>query len=119
MNKRIMTATLLGVGTAIFCYIGGTFVLPLLGLSVTGLNTETVGLMGKIFNRVLIGFMIGLVTLKMNVVVRGGMIGFILGMQWIFTFEPDIVIYSIWMFWSIAYGVLIDWLTTSVFKQKG
>lgn len=112
MTRRLLAGTLLGMVAAAVCFAGGALVAPLIGLSITGLNATTLGLVGKLLNRVLIGTVIGATTLDAGPVARGGGLGLVVGIGWLPTFEPGALVYVVWLATSIIYGVGIDWALT-------
>ncbi|MBM3309155.1 MAG: hypothetical protein FJY77_02785 [Candidatus Altiarchaeales archaeon] len=104
-KKRIIIATLLGLLFGLFCAYGTESSMP--GVFSTGILASIV------YNRVLIGFFIGIAdSIKISPIIRGAKIGAIIGLA--------IAIPSGWqggtilLAFSIIYGILIDVITSRI-----
>jgi hypothetical protein len=108
-----VVATASGFVTGVICYVGGRF----------GLKDEisTIMLLYILVNRTLIGFVIGVSSLRLRWAVHGTLIGMIVGLP--FTagciLEKDNVETAIAAFvLSGVYGFLVELITSRVFKAK-
>jgi len=106
MCKRTVISTILGAIAGILCILAGTY--------LGGVQHTFLTAFGALYNRVLIGFFIGIAAFKINYLIRGAIIGTILGVNWAVTLKPEN--YIGFMVFSLIYGLLIDFLTTKVFK---
>ena len=110
MVKRTFWATLLGVIFGIICGFLG---------KRSGVPMDKVAWAGIIMNRALIGFVIGISGWKINYLLHGILLGFIisLGLSIYPLFTPHafkgFIMLSIG---GIVWGFLIELLTTKVFK---
>ena len=107
MGKRIFIASVLGFLCGIVCLLLSKFAA---GTVMTG----TVILNG-LFNRTLMGFLIATAAVPRHAVARGALLGFLMSVAYAIPLAnpvPPIVA-------GIIYGIVIDVLTTKVFKAGG
>ena len=111
MNKKRIFASLLGgIIAAIICLVGGMMI---------GKVTEITSFVmaGSIFNRLMIGFMIGITGLRMNYILRGALIGFLVSLITSLSFlSTSLGTFILYTSMGILYGVMTDILATKVFK---
>ncbi len=108
--KRILIATALGVCAGIVCALLGRS----LGVKLTA------GSFGWIMlNRTLLGFVIGISSLRMHWALHGGLIAVLVGSLFSYSAfmsgTPPLFAGGV-LLGSIVFGVLIEFLTTVVFK---
>ncbi len=109
--KRILIATVLGVCAGIVC--------ALLGRSV-GVKITAVSLGWIMLNRTLLGFVIGISSLRMHWALHGGLMAILVGSLFSYSaFMSGALPLLAWgtLLGSIVFGTLIEFLTTVVFKQ--
>ncbi len=103
--KRVIIATVLGVICGLFCMYGTMMKFP-------G-QFETAILLSIVYNRALIGFVIGLAgDIKMHPATRGAVLGTIVGTAMAISAGMDSLL--ILTLFSIAYGIIIDVVTTKL-----
>lgn len=112
-NKRIIIATLCGLVAGVFCISGG--------ILIFGMTFSPLGIVYVLSSRLLIGFVIGISSLKMHWVTHGLLIGFTIGFPFpvydlIIGQKPVIALAAFVM--SSVFGVMIEFFTTIVFKAK-
>ncbi len=112
-NKRIIIATLCGLIAGIFCISGGILIFDM--------SFSPLGVVYVLSSRLLIGFVIGISSLKMHWVFHGLLIGFIIGFPFpiydlIIGQKPVIALAAFIM--SSVFGVIIEFVTTIVFKAE-
>jgi hypothetical protein len=114
MNKnRILVATLCGFIAGIICYVLGVILIPI--------KHDLLILVWIVVNRTLLGFVIGISILRVHWVLNGlivGMtIGLVLPLNAIMLGKELPIIISVYVM-SIIYGILIEFFTSVIFKQR-
>jgi len=104
-KKRVVVATLLGLLAGIVCYFGG--------LSA-GVSYTTEMMLSTILDRTLIGFVIGISAIEMNYLLHGALIGALI--TWPISVYGGMYGFNILMAFGIAYGILIEFITTNLLK---
>ena len=112
-TKRLAVATASGVLMGVICYLGGRF----------GLKDQiTTPMLAYILvNRTLIGFVIGLSSLRMRWALHGAMMGVLVGLPFAVgcLLEPENVATAIAaLILGAVYGFLIELLTSVVFGAR-
>ena len=112
-KKRIIIATILGLIAGIFCISGGALI-----FNMTFNNLQVVYVL---LSRLLIGFVIGISSLKIPWIYHGLLIGFIIGLPFpiydlIIGQGPIIALAAFLM--NSVFGVTIEFFTTIIFKAK-
>lgn len=112
MNKRLIIAIITGAILGIFCIIG-------VGIRL-GFAGNELFLAATWFNRVVMGFVIGLagnwqvVKSKNNYLYRGALIGLVISFAFYFsTGFVDLIGFVA----GIIYGIIIDWIATKYSKK--
>jgi len=109
MTKRVIITTILGLIAGILCYIGTK--------SSTQIEYNLAMTIENIFNRMIIGFLIGVSGWKMDWAIHGITMGFIGGSPlWLASIQSGINALIIMLIASIVWGILIELITTKVFK---
>ena len=109
--KRIIVATLCGVAAGGCCVAGGTLMF--------GMTFTPLAILFAVSNRMLIGFVIGISSLRMPWAAHGLIIGFIVGFP--FPIYDLIIgqgheIAGAAFLMSLVFGVTIEFITTILFK---
>ncbi len=108
MAKRVILATILGLIAGILCYLGG---------KSSGVEFNLAMTMETIFNRAIIGFLIGVSAWKMNWALHGIVMGFIGGIPlWLASAQGGAKALILMLVASIVWGFLIELITTKVFR---
>jgi len=115
MSKRIFIASLMGFFAGIFCLLGGIMVLD---------NDYSVWqVVYVLLHRTIMGFVIGISSLKVKWYVNGGLIGLIIGILFVLyeQITKEFFGYQDWVIFAliptgIFYGLFIEYMTTKVFK---
>jgi hypothetical protein len=108
--KRIITCTIGGVIAGLLCMIGGY---------ITGNITEITffSVFPFFYNRIILGFLIGISNLKLNYLLNGAIIGLLVSLiSSLLVLEENTVGFILFTSAGIIYGTLIDWFTTKVLK---
>jgi len=112
-SKRLIIATIFGFITGIICYIGGRY-----GLKD---DLSTTMFLYILFNRALIGFVIGISIIRMHWSLHGMLIGFIVGIPFsigsLFEQNNNEVFFASVLL-NVVYGFIIELFTSIVFKAK-
>lgn len=110
-QKRIIIATLCGLIAGVFCISGG--------ILIFGMTFSSLGVVYVLSSRLLIGFVIGISSLKMHWVFHGLLIGFIIGFPFpiydLIIGQTSIIALAAFIMSSV-FGVMIEFITTIVFK---
>ena len=110
-KKRIAIATLFGVISGILCYLGGRSV---------GIDISLGGLLMLLSHRTLLGFVIGISSLRWHWALHGILLGLIVGI-------PDVHFFNmvrgelgngLYFLFGGVWGLLIEFFTSVVFKAK-
>ncbi|MBL7113503.1 MAG: hypothetical protein ISS19_16315 [Bacteroidales bacterium] len=108
--KRVLACLLGGVLAAVICVIGGQIIFGFAGVDAAILASS-------IANRILIGFVIGISGWKIQYLLHGAMLGFIISITvsigFIGSNNLGFVLYTTA---GILYGVMIELLSTKIFK---
>ncbi len=101
--KRLIIATILGILCGLFCMYGTIFKFP-------EFAADTLFLIGIVYNRALIGVVIGIAdNIDLHPALRGAVIGVVVSMAMaIFSAEGMFVLLG----FGLVYGVLIDVVTS-------
>jgi hypothetical protein len=109
-NKRLVICTIGGIIAGIICSAGGL-------LSGNIAQFSFFAIAGTFLNRLMLGFFIGISSLKMNYLLHGMLIGFLVSLINSISFLENGI--SGFLFFTIAgiiYGLLIELFVTKVFK---
>ena len=109
-RKRIIICTIGGIIAGILCMIGGV---------LTGNITEItfLGILPLFFNRIMLGFVIGISRLKMHYLVHGALIGLLISLvSSLMILEESTIGFILFSTGGTIYGALIDWVATKLFK---
>jgi hypothetical protein len=111
-NKRLLICTIGGIIAGLICTAGGH-----LSGNIQELSFFTVA--PTFFNRVMLGFIIGISSLKMNFLLHGALMGFLVSVITSIPFLADgITGFLFFTTAGIIYGILIEFFATKVFKAK-
>jgi hypothetical protein len=109
-TKRIIICTIGGIVAGIICMIGGY---------LRGFITEIsiLGLLPFFFNRIVLGFVIGISNLKLHYLLNGVVIGLVISLISAFVaIENNIFAFIAFTVAGMIYGALIDWTATKLCK---
>jgi len=110
MKKRVLTCLLGGVISAFICLAGSQLIF---GFPKIEWNTISI----TVANRLLLGFVVGISSLKIKHHLHGALLGLILSLTVSIGFFPDESLkFTLYTSAGIFYGIMIDWLATDVFK---
>lgn len=104
--KRVTIATILGVLAGIVCYLGTK--------SSGTIELTAAVVAGIILNRTLLGFIIGISGWRINYLLHGLIIGLIASLP--MAVYADIQGFILVMIAGLVYGILIELITTKLFK---
>jgi len=110
-SKRLVICTIGGLVAGIICSAGGIF-------SGNIAEFSFFAIAGTFVNRLMLGFFIGISRLKINYLLHGILIGFLVSLINSVSFLEDGL--SGFLFFTIAgiiYGALIEFFATKVFKS--
>ena len=111
-NKRLLICTLGGIISGLICSIGG-----LLSGNIPELSFFAIA--PAFFNRIMLGFIIGISNLRINYLVHGILIGLFVSLITSMPFlNGNIKGFMFFTFAGIIYGFLIEVFATKVFKAK-
>ena len=100
-----------GVISAILCLIGHQII-----YSFPELTWDTLAM--TVANRLLLGFIIGISGWRINHLLHGAILGLIVSLSASIVFFPDHILgFFLYTSPGILYGILIEWLSTDVFKS--
>ena len=111
-NKRLLICTIGGLAAAIICTTGGL---------LTGNIAEFTffAVAGVFVNRLMLGFIIGISRLKMNYLLHGVLMGFLVSFIISVSFlENNLKDFIFFTVTGMVYGLLIELFATKVFKAK-
>ena len=111
-NKRLLICTIGGIIAGLICSTGG-----LLSGNISEFSFFAIA--STFFNRLMLGFFIGISSLKINFLFHGVLIGLFVSLITSIPFLQGNV--KGFMFFTIAgivYGILIELFATKVFKAK-
>ena len=110
-RRRLLVCTLGGVLSAIFCLIGKQIIYGFPEITWDALAVTMA-------NRILLGFIIGISCWRVNYLLHGAMLGLILSLSVSIGFLPDNILgFFLYTPAGIVYGIMIEWLSTIVFKS--
>jgi hypothetical protein len=111
-TKRFLICTIGGIIAGLICTAGGH-----LSGSISELSFFTVA--PTFFNRVMLGFIIGISSLKMNFLLHGALIGLLVSLITSIPFlESGVIGFLLFTTAGIIYGIIIELFATKVFKAK-
>ncbi len=109
-TKRLLVCTTGGLVAGFICSAGGF-------LSGNIAELSFFAIAGTFFNRIMIGFFIGISRLKINYLLHGMLIGFLVSLINSISFlENNIKGFLFFTIAGIIYGLLIELFATKVFK---
>ena len=109
-TKRIIICTIGGIVAGILCMIGGYLRGFIIEISI-------LGLLPYFFNRIILGFVIGISNLKLHYLLNGAVIGLLISLiSSLAVVEKNIFAFIAFSVAGMIYGVLIDWMATKLFK---
>ncbi len=108
MSKRIFVASTIGFIFGVICY--------LIGVKILGYPFSNADIAATIYNRVLIGFFIGIITWKLNAYLGAAIIGFIISIHvGINIFSTTGLLPGIsFCIVGALYAMAIEWLTSKL-----
>ena len=110
-RKRLLVCTLGGVISAILCLVGKQVIYGFPDITWDALAVTMA-------NRILLGFIIGISCWRVNNLLHGAMLGLIVSLSVSIGFLPDnILSFFLYTPAGIVYGIMIEWLSTIVFKS--
>ena len=110
-QKRLLVCTFCGVLSAVICLIGKQIIY---GFPEITWNVLAV----TIANRILLGFIIGISCWSINYLLHGALLGLIVSLSASIGFLPgNILGFFLYTPAGIVYGIMIEWLSTIVFKS--
>ncbi len=109
-RKRVLICIFGGAISAAFCVLGRQVI-----YGFTEISMETIA--HTIANRLLLGFVIGISCWRINHLIHGALLGFLFSLSVSIGYLPDGMIdFVAYTLAGIFYGVLIEWLSTDLFK---
>ena len=109
-KKRLWVCVLGGVISAIICLVGRQII-----FGFPQVTLENVA--ATVANRLLLGFAIGISGWRIHYLLHGGVLGLIFSLSVSIGFlSSNLVGFFLFTTAGILYGVLIEWLSTDVFK---
>ena len=111
-NNRLLICTIGGIIAGLICAIGG-----LLSGNISEFSFFTI--VPTFFNRVMLGFFIGISSLKINFLFHGALIGLFVSLITSIPFlEGNMNGFLFFTIAGIIYGILIEMFAVKVFKAK-
>jgi len=111
-NKRLLICTIGGIIAGLICSAGG-----LLSGNISEFSFFAIA--PAFFNRLMLGFLIGISSLKLNFVFHGMVIGLLVSLITSIPFlEGNVKGFMFFTIAGIIYGLLIELFATKVFKLK-
>jgi hypothetical protein len=110
-QKRLLVCMFGGVISAVICLVGKQIV-----YGFPEITSDVLAV--TIANRILLGFIIGISCWGVNYLLHGALLGLIVSLSVSIGFLPG-NIFGFFLFTSagIIYGIMIEWLSTVVFKS--
>lgn len=109
-SKRLIVATSFGFVAGLICYFGALLL---------DIPADFIRFLNIIAHRTLIGFVIGISALRLNWILHGLIIGEIVGLPFFF-FDlitgVNLIIVFLILVINAAFGIMIEFFTTIVFK---
>ena len=113
LKKRISIATFCGFIAGIICYLSGVLLIPI--------EHDLVVFIWIIVNRTLLGFVIGISILRVHWALNGLIValtvGLVLPLNAVMIGREIPLVISVYIM-GIIYGILIEFFTSVVFKQR-
>jgi hypothetical protein len=110
-QKRLWICILGGVISAILCVVGHQIIYGFPELTWEDLAVT-------VANRLLLGFVIAISGWRINHLLHGAILGLIVSLSVSIGFFPDHILgFFLYTPAGIIYGILIEWLSTDVFKS--
>ena len=111
-NKRLLICTIGGIIAGLICSAGGL-------LSGNISEFSFFAIVPTFFNRLMLGFFIGISNLKLNFLFHGIVIGLLVSLITSIPFlEGNVKGFMFFTIAGIIYGLLIELFATKVFKAK-
>ena len=109
-TKRFLACMLGGVIAAVICLVGRQII-----FGFPEILWENIA--ATVANRLLLGFVIGISGWRINYLLHGAVLGLILSLTVSIGFIADNVLgFFLFTFAGVIYGLMIEWLSTNVFK---
>ena len=109
-GKRLFACMIGGVLSAIICLVGKQIV-----YGFPEITWDVVA--ATMANRLLLGFVIGISSWRINYLLHGAIMGLIVSLSVSIGFFPSHTLgFFLYTPAGIVYGILIEWLSTDVFK---
>lgn len=109
--KRLVACLFGGALSAVICVVGGL----ILG-KVSEITTFV--LAASIFNRLMIGFVIGISSWKIHYLLHGAIIGLLVSLISSITMIDDISTFALYTGVGVFYGIFTEIVATNIFKAK-
>ena len=110
-KKRVLVCLLGGVISALVCLVGRQII-----FNFPEVTWENIA--ATIANRLLLGLVIGISGWRIHYLLHGGVLGLILSLSVSVGFLPDDILpFFLYTTAGILYGIMIEWLSTDVFKS--
>ena len=110
-GKRLQVCLLGGVLSAVICFIGRQ-------IFFGSPEAWWGSIAATVANRILLGFVIGISGWRINYLLHGAILGFILSLSVSVGFlSTNLQGFFLFTIAGILYGILIEWLSTDVFKK--
>jgi hypothetical protein len=110
-TERVVICTTGGLLVGFLCIIGGF-------LSGSIPEITALAVLPIIYNRIMMGFIIGISNLKLHYLVHGALLGLLVSLiNSFFILHDSIIGFFLFSLAGIIYGVLIEWVTTKIFKS--
>ena len=111
-KRRLLICTIGGIIAGLMCSAGG-----LLSGNISALSFFDIS--APFYNRIMLGFILGISSLKMNYLAHGALIGLLVSLITSIAFlEDNLTGFVFFTVAGIIYGVLIEVFATKVFKAK-
>jgi hypothetical protein len=110
--KRLLLSIIGGIFCAIICVIGRKYLNP--SITLSALIVSAIG------NRILIGFVIGISRLKINYLLHGALIGFLVTLSYSIgmIIDNNMMGFITYTTVGIIYGLLIEIFVTKICNTK-
>lgn len=110
-NKRLIVCTIGGIVAGIICSAGGYLTGNIPELTFTAVAPA-------FFNRIMLGFLIGISSLRINYLTHGILMGFLVSLMTSIEFiGQDMSGFIFFTVAGIIYGILIELFATKVFRS--
>ncbi len=111
-KRRLLICTIGGIIAGIMCSAGG-----LLSGNISTFSFFEIS--APFYNRIMIGFILGISRLKINYLTHGALMGLLVSLITSIAFlEDNLAGFAFFTVAGIIYGVLIEVFATKVFKAK-